>query len=55
MDDEDPATFANELRNAADWINHQMDPVPDWDALLRKAADRIEELAAIIATRETIT
>jgi hypothetical protein len=50
--DTDPATFANELRNAADWVNHQMDPVPDWDGLLLRAADELEAAMSEIPSRE---
>lgn len=33
-----------ELRNAAQWSEHQSDPAPDWDRLLSEAADDIDAL-----------
>lgn len=32
------------LRGAADWVNHQSEPSPEWDALLTEAADAIQIL-----------
>jgi hypothetical protein len=37
-----------ELRDAAGWVDHQMDPAPDWDGLLATAADEIEALRSVV-------
>jgi hypothetical protein len=35
-------TLIERLRDAAGWVDHQMDPAPDWDGLLTEAAEALE-------------
>jgi hypothetical protein len=35
------------LRQAAEWVEHQSEPAPDWDGLLKEAATAISMLEAL--------
>lgn len=40
--------LTHRLRDAAEWVEHQEEPAPDWDGLLREAADEIESLRELV-------